>query len=166
MTTITVRAGTPADVPELRAMIAEFQAYIIDIHPTDPPVVPTEADLLRDGFGPGRFFDVLIAEVAGRAAGYVTCHAGHFADGACGALVITDLYVRAAHRRAGVGAAMMRHAAEVMRARGARVILWTVWERNPRAIAFYTALGAKRIGGEIPMAWWPDGETPDGDIAE
>ena len=61
MTTITVRAGTPADVPELRAMIAEFQAYIIDIHPTDPPVVPTEADLLRDGFGPGRFFDVLIA---------------------------------------------------------------------------------------------------------
>ena len=61
---------------------------------------------------------------------------------------------------------MMRHAAEVMRARGARVILWTVWERNPRAIAFYTALGAKRIGGEIPMAWWPDGETPHGDIAE
>jgi diamine N-acetyltransferase len=51
------------------------------------------------------------------------------------------LVVRADHRRAGVGRALMQHAADWATAHGLREIQLNVWEFNRGAIAFYKELG-------------------------
>src|SRR5260370_17367085 len=55
---LNIRPATPADVPQILSFIHDLAAY-----EREPDAVhATEADLLRDGFGPAKRFDCLIAE--------------------------------------------------------------------------------------------------------
>ncbi len=62
---ITIRPATPADVPQILAFIRALAAYERE----PDAVAATEADLLRDGFGPNPFYFCLIAEHDGHARG-------------------------------------------------------------------------------------------------
>ena len=55
---LNIRPATPADVPEILAFIHELAEY----EKQPDAVKATEADLLRDGFGPQKVFSCLIAE--------------------------------------------------------------------------------------------------------
>ena len=55
---LKIRPATPADVPEILALIRDLATY----ERQPDAVVATEADLLRDGFGPQKVFSCLIAE--------------------------------------------------------------------------------------------------------
>ena len=67
----TVRAMRPEDAAAVIEMARELAAAV-----GDPEPRLTEADLLRDGTGPERWFDCLVAEVAGGLVAYaVVCKA-------------------------------------------------------------------------------------------
>ena len=56
---LNIRPATPADVPQILAFIRDLATY-----EREPDAVhATEADLLRDGFGPTPRFHCLIAEL-------------------------------------------------------------------------------------------------------
>lgn len=90
----------------------------------------------------------LIAEIAGRAAGYAhlrqtpppTCITG------ARAIEIGRLYARQEWIGRGVGAALMRACLDHAARQNADTIWLDVWERNPRAIAFYQAWGFVQVG--------------------
>jgi len=90
----------------------------------------------------------LVAEVAGQAAGYTQL--GHGAAPACvtGAdpLEVIRFYVDRPWHGQGLAQALMRAAADHARAAGARTLWLGVWERNPRAIAFYKKVGFVEVG--------------------
>jgi ribosomal protein S18 acetylase RimI-like enzyme len=56
------------------------------------------------------------------------------------------IYVARAWHGQGVAQALMAAAIEAARARGARTLWLGVWERNPRAVAFYAKYGFTRVG--------------------
>lgn len=91
---------------------------------------------------------VWIAEDDGHAAiGYAAVRRGATTDGIAGkAAEVQRLYVDAAWHGHGAGHALMR--ACIARARTWRCdVIWLgVWERNPRAIAFYEKVGFRVVG--------------------
>jgi ribosomal protein S18 acetylase RimI-like enzyme len=61
-------------------------------------------------------------------------------------LELKRFYVsRALHGR-GVAQSLMSAVLDTARARGAEVLWLGVWERNPRAVAFYAKYGFTRVG--------------------
>lgn len=62
------------------------------------------------------------------------------------ALELKRLYVARAWHGRGVAQALMEAVLEAARARGAQTLWLGVWERNPRAVAFYGKYGFVRVG--------------------
>ena len=61
-------------------------------------------------------------------------------------LELKRLYVVRAWHGRGVAQALMEAAVDAARGRGASTLWLGVWERNPRAVAFYTKYGFERVG--------------------
>ena len=61
-------------------------------------------------------------------------------------LELKRLYVGRAWHGQGVAQSLMNAAIDAARARGARTLWLGVWERNPRAVAFYAKYGFARVG--------------------
>jgi ribosomal protein S18 acetylase RimI-like enzyme len=61
-------------------------------------------------------------------------------------LELKRLYVARAWHGHGVAPALMDAALDVARERGAQALWLGVWERNPRAVAFYRKYGFTRVG--------------------
>jgi ribosomal protein S18 acetylase RimI-like enzyme len=96
---------------------------------------------------------VLLAEHHGESGGaelvgYAHLVAGPVPDAVRGEapLEIKRIYVARAWHGRGVAQALMEAAIEAARARGARTLWLGVWERNPRAVAFYAKYGFTRVG--------------------
>ena len=73
---------------------------------------------------------------------------------------ILRLYVARDWHGKGVAPMLMRACLEAMAARGADVAWLGVWERNPRAIAFYRKFGFVEVGDHV----FPVGSDPQRDI--
>lgn len=158
---ITVRLATPADAPGLSVLgAATFRETFADANTAEDM-----ARYLADAFTPERqaaeIADpaavVLLAEheEAERAPGDTPTLVGyaHLAGGAPPAAVtgpapleLKRLYVARAWHGRGVAQALMDAALAAARARGARALWLGVWERNPRAVAFYAKYGFRRVG--------------------
>jgi GNAT superfamily N-acetyltransferase len=133
-----VRAMRPQDAADIVAMARELAAAV-----DDPEPKLTEADLMRDGAGPERWFDCLVAEVAGHLVAYALVCKGFEAHTARRRLWLGDFYVRPDARRSGVGRALMtavaRHALQL----GCDAVYWELWRMNSTGKAFYRSLGAE-----------------------
>ena len=103
-------------------------------------------DLVRDGIGPERWFDCLVAEVGGRLIGYAMVCRGYAAHMAKRRLWLSDLYVRTDARRIGAGRALMRAVARLAMAQGCEAVYWDLWRLNRVGKAFYESLGAVEDG--------------------
>lgn len=151
--TVTVRPATRADLPAIKALMREFADYLNAIADWQD-VDDSHFDRVEPHvFGPHGFCGLLVAEAAGDVAGYLMHHRGVDMDTLHEALHVTDLFVRAAQRKRGVGRALMDAAAAIVRSRGGSTLYWTVWDQNPQALAFYERLGARRFADEILMRW-------------
>ena len=143
--TLNLRPATPADVPQILAFIRDLAEY-----EREPDAVhATEADLLRDGFGPARRFDCLIAELDQSAATLPVGFALYFHNystwrGHAG-IHIEDLYVRPEHRGKGIGKALLTRVAAIAVAEGCTRLQWDVLEWNTSAIGFYEQMGAQML---------------------
>lgn len=146
-----IRRLAARDLTELTAMVVEFERFLAGIEGKrrriDPAVL--KAKLKASGFGRNRFFEGLLAEEKGTAAGYLLYHFGFTGNFHCGTLFISDLFVRKEYRGSGTGKALMARAEAIARKRGCGRLEWTVWNINAPAIGFYVGLGAKPIDDEI-----------------
>jgi len=122
-------------------MARELAAVLEDPEPTLDP-----NDLVRDGIGPERWFDCLVAEVDGRLIGYAMVCRGYEAHMAKRRLWLSDLYVRTDARRTGAGRTLMVEIARLAIGQGCEAVYWDLWRLNLVGKAFYESLGAVEIG--------------------
>jgi GNAT superfamily N-acetyltransferase len=141
---IAIRPATAADVPLVLALVRELAAYERE----PDAVVATEADLLRDGFGPTPRFQVLVAEDGGEPAGFAFYFFAYSTWRGRPVLYLEDLFVRPAHRKKGIGLGLMQRLARIAVDEGCARFVWEVLDWNEPAIHFYESLGA-----EVLRSW-------------
>ena len=135
---MTIRPATPADVPTILAFIRELALYERE----PDAVLATEADLLRDGFGPTPRFWALIAEHEGEAAGFALYFTSYSTWRGHHGIRLEDLYVTPALRGQGIGKALLARLAQIAVEQGCPRLEWDVLDWNAPAIAVYQRLGA------------------------
>jgi GNAT superfamily N-acetyltransferase len=140
--TLNLRPATPQDVPQILNFIRDLATYERE----PDAVLATEADLLRDGFGPNKRFDCIIAELADGETTIATGFALYFYNystwrGHAG-IYLEDLYVSPEHRGKGVGKALLTRVAAIAVAEGCPRFEWSVLDWNTPSIDFYEQLGA------------------------
>jgi GNAT superfamily N-acetyltransferase len=94
---------------------------------------------------------LVLADDAGRWMAFAQLRANHVSDGvpAEGSIELWRFYVDQPWQGRGVAAALMAAAKERGRRRGARTMWLGVWERNPRAQAFYRKHGFSHVGKKV-----------------
>lgn len=142
---MAIRAATPADVPEILAMIRELADYERAPH----EVVATEELLASALFGPDPAVFALMADDPDDGAVGFALWFRNFSTwlGRHG-IYLEDLYVRPAHRGQGHGRALLAALARECIERGYGRFEWWVLDWNEDALAFYRSLGA------VPMDEW------------
>lgn len=135
---LNIRPAKAADVSLILSLVRELAEY-----EREPQAVrATEADLLRDGFGPQPRFQCVIAEWDRQPAGFALYFYNYSTWEGRAGIYLEDLYVRPAFRKKGIGRALFIHLARLaMNERLGRVV-WQVLNWNQPAIDFYLALGA------------------------
>ena len=141
---LTLRPGTPADVPLLLALIRELAAY----ERAPEAAVASEADLLRDGFGAVPLFRTLIAELDGAPVGFALFFLAYSTWRGRPTLYLEDLFVRPLARGNGAGRGLMLALAREAVRLGCARFVWQVLDWNTPSIRFYESLGA-----EVQREW-------------
>ena len=158
---VRIRLATPEDAAPLSAFAARCfrEAYRELAAPED-----------LEAYVAGAFFDArqlaelrdpatytLVAEGGGAWAGYAQLRWSDpppaIRDAA--AIELSRFYVDRPWQGRGVAQALMRTALEAAAAGGARVAWLGVWQRNPRAVAFYEKSGFRVVGTQ-PFAMGAD----------
>jgi GNAT superfamily N-acetyltransferase len=143
---VEVRKAQAADADLLIRLIiglAEFEKL-------PPPDEAAQKRLLQDAFGPRPRFDVFLAEVGGRVAGYAFVFETYSTFLAQPTLYLEDLFVMPEFRKLRIGYAMMLYLAGEALRRGCGRLDWVVLDWNHNAIAFYERLGARRLADWLP----------------
>jgi GNAT superfamily N-acetyltransferase len=139
VTTFALRRAVPADVPAILSLIRALAEYERE----PDAVVATEADLLRDGFGPKPSFEVILAEIAGEAVGMAFYFFSYSTWRGRPCLHLEDLFVLPEQRGKGIGLSLMRALAREALERHCPRFVWQVLDWNQPSIDFYESLGAK-----------------------
>ncbi len=160
--TVAVRPATEADLPAIKQMVHEFADYLNAIDEPDALDPALAGKIPELAFGPKPICSIEIAEIAGTQVGYMIYFIGIEMDGYAPALYIAELFVREAWRVRGVGRVLMERAASITRERGGGTLFWAVWNKNPKALAFYHRLGALTWDEAILMRWDIGDETRSG----
>ena len=140
--TLNLRPATPVDIPQILAFVRDLAAY-----EREPDAVhATEADLLRDGFGPTKRFHCIIAELnesgAAIPAGFALYFYNYSTWRGHAGIYLEDLYVSPEHRGKGIGKALLTRVAAIAVTEGCPRFEWSVLDWNTPSIDFYHQLGA------------------------
>jgi len=150
---LNIRPATPADVPQILAFIRDLAIYERE----PDAVLATEADLLRDGFGPEPRFHCLLADWSepstnnqqpstnNQAAGFALYFYNYSTWRGHHGIHIEDLFVRPEHRGNGIGKSLLTRIAAIAVEQGCHRLQWDVLEWNTPAIGFYEQMGAKMM---------------------
>jgi ribosomal protein S18 acetylase RimI-like enzyme len=134
---IIVRPATPADAPTIVQLIRELAAY--EKEPL-AGVKVTEADILRDGFGPQQRFESLLVDVGGRPAGFALFFHNYSTWEGRAGIYVEDIFVSEWARGRNIGRRLLAEIAAIAEARGCRRVDLSVLQWNP-ARAFYERIG-------------------------
>jgi GNAT superfamily N-acetyltransferase len=134
----TIRKAVAEDV----GLILEFIRALAAFEREPDAVTATEADLLRDGFGEAPYFQCLIAEQEGRAAGFAFYFFNYSTWTGRPGLYLEDLFVHPEFRGLGIGKALLARVAAIAVEKGCPRLQWEVLDWNTPAVDFYAALGA------------------------
>jgi len=137
VTDVVVRLATPADAATIVGLVRELAEFE---RASEGSVKLTEADVLRDGFGPAPRFEALLAKIDGAVEGLAVFFPNWSTWEGRAGLYVEDLYVRPRARRRGVGRRLLAEVAALAAARGCARIDLNVLDWNP-ARAFYERLG-------------------------
>lgn len=140
MDAVTIRPPQSSDATRVVAMVEA-----LNLHVGAPSCAFTEEHFRRDGLGPFRAFDVLVAELDGRLVGYAFFHPSYDTESAVRGTYLLDLYVDEGVRKRGIGRALLAGVARATRDAGGSVVWWLMHARNEVAAAFY-----RRLSTEVP----------------
>jgi GNAT superfamily N-acetyltransferase len=135
---VSVRDAEPRDVPLLLELFGELADYE---HLRDE-LRATPEQLERALFGERPLAEALIAERGAEPAGYALFFPTFSSFLAREGSWLEDLFVRPAHRSAGVGRALLSAVAARVSERGAARLGWAALDWNELALGFYRGLGA------------------------
>ena len=150
---LNIRTATRDDVPTLLSLIRELATY----ERKREKAVATEADLLRDAFGPAPKFRALIAEWEGEPAGYASFFYFYSTFRGRAALFLEDLFVLDRLRGKGIGKALLVAVAKLAIEENCYGLRWEVLDWNRPAVEFYEKLGATFLNERKAVAF--DGEA-------
>jgi GNAT superfamily N-acetyltransferase len=148
----TIRPAVPSDAAQILLFVRALAAY-----EREPDAVrATEADLLRDGFGPNPFYFCLIAEDDGVPAGFALYFFNYSTWMGRPGLYLEDIFVLPESRGRGIGKALLQKVAAIAVEKNCLRLQWEVLDWNTPAIEFYRAMGAEfldewrnvRVSGE------------------
>ena len=105
----------------------------------------------------GAQVEIVLAEQAGQALGFASFAILYPAPDLGGMLYLKDLFTLEAARGKGIGLRLMRFVARIALERGCVRFDWTAEDVNPRAMAFYDRIGAKRVTDKVYYRF--DGEA-------
>lgn len=132
----------------------------------------TEERLAEALFSDRPAVEALIAERGGEAAGYALFFPTFSSFLAIQGIWLEDLFVRPAHRGAGIGRALLATVAALVRERGGRRLEWAALDWNELALGFYRGLGAETMNEWITHRLIGEdlarlaGEAPDLEVIE
>jgi GNAT superfamily N-acetyltransferase len=135
---LRLRPATPSDAPTILSFIRDLAAY----ERAPDAVVATEADLLRDGWGPTPRFKAIIAELENAPVGFALYFTTYSTWRGHHGIRLEDIYVTPSQRGKGIGKALLAHLAQIAIAEGCPRLEWDVLDWNAPAIAVYERLGA------------------------
>lgn len=140
---MSVRRAVPADVPAVVALVHELADY-----EREPASCHLTAEQLHAAlFGPEPALFGHVAEAGGEVVGCALWFLSFSTWRGVHGLHLEDLYVRPAHRGAGLGRALLAALAGVCVERGYGRLEWAVLDWNAPALAFYRSLGAVALDG-------------------
>src|SRR5579871_6708102 len=96
---LSIRAATPADIPQILIFIKGLALY----ERAPDEVTATEDGLLRDGFGPQPYYHCLIAEQDGAPAGFALFFFNYSTWKGQPGVYLEDLYIEPEFRGRGIG---------------------------------------------------------------
>ncbi len=144
--TVSIRPAGPEDAAEILRLIRLQAAF----EGEPDGVTLTEAAIRADGFGDGRRFEALLAEVDGAVRGLAVLYPAYSSWRGAPTLVIHDLFVEEEVRGGGLGAALLRAAAALAEARGCCRMDVNVLDWNEAARGFYRRLGFAALDRWLP----------------
>ena len=139
---VSIRPATPADA----SLMLRFIRGLAEYEREPNAVVATEADLIRDGFGPHPKYRCLIAEWDGVPAGFAFFHYNYSTWRGQPGLYLEDLFVLPEMRGKGIGKALLQKLAAIALEENLYGLRWMVLEWNEPALKFYETLGAELLG--------------------
>ncbi|MHA1600775.1 MAG: GNAT family N-acetyltransferase [Alphaproteobacteria bacterium] len=140
-----IRMAEAVDAGTILRLIRDLAAFenLLDA------VQATEADIRRDGFGPDRKFECLLAEVDGEAVGFALFFVSYSTFEGRAGLYLEDLYVAESARGLGLGRAIIARLARLAGERGYPRLDLAVLHWNP-ARAFYERLEFQQSTDWLP----------------
>ncbi|HEX8926204.1 MAG TPA: GNAT family N-acetyltransferase, partial [Terriglobales bacterium] len=144
---LNIRPATKDDV----GLILEFIYALAEYEREPHSVKATEADLLRDGFGPEPRYRCLIAEQDGNPAAFALYFYNYSTWRGRAGIYLEDIFVKPEFRKRGIGKALLLHLAKLAVEQQCGRFEWAVLDWNKPAIHFYESLGAVRMSEWLPM---------------
>jgi len=146
----TVRPALASDAATIVALVRGLAEY--ENEPMSSVKI-TEADVLRDGFGPERRFEALIAELDGRPVGFALYLYNYSTWEGRAGLFIEDLFVLPDARGHGLGRKLITAVAAIAAKRGCPRVDLNVLDWNPTR-DFYHRLDITHMKDER-QSWLP-----------
>ncbi len=158
-----IRTAEPRDLNAIVQLISELAEFENLTHLLE--VTPDR--LAPHLFGDEPAAECLVGEVDGEVVAFALFYKNFSTFLSKPGLYLEDLYVRPAHRRSGLGRALIVELARLACERGYGRFDWTVLDWNEDAIHFYEKLGAEvlpdwricRLAGDA-LQRYADGERP------
>ena len=144
---LTFRLAGPDDAAIVTALFNDLYAHYFGPGARDPKAV--ERYVAETVMTAGTACEILLAEAGGRALGLATFSINHPGPDLRGQLTLKDLYLRAEGRGRGIGPRIIQELARIALARDCCRVDWTSETTNPRALAFYDRLGARREAEKV-----------------
>jgi GNAT superfamily N-acetyltransferase len=160
----------PATIDDADTIVALVQALAIYEKEPLTSVKATADDIRRDGFGPQKYFEALIAELDGEPVGFALYFHNYSTWEGRAGLFVEDLFVLERARGHGLGRQLITALAAIADARGCKRLDLNVLDWNPTR-EFYHRLGINhktewlpyrmtqpalsRLGEAADPAWFP-----------
>ena len=138
---ISIRPARPGEAGLVFSLVRELADYERLAAEVDASEAMIDAALFAPD--PRVFCD--LAEWQGEPAGFALWFPNFSSFRGRHGIYLEDLYVRPAHRRRGIGRALLRHLARRCLTEGWTRFEWAVLDWNAPSIAFYKALGAELL---------------------
>ena len=140
---LLIRPATVDDVPQIFAFIrglAEYEKLLAEVEATEERLRTTLFPAV--GHPPA---ECVLAYDDEHPAGFALFFTNYSTFLARPGLYVEDVFVTPERRGRGIGKALMLHLARLANQRGCGRMEWSVLDWNEPAIAFYEALGARRM---------------------